>query len=517
MKKMKKISIMFIAMMMFVTMSIQKTYASDVTFEMDGLTYKIIDEMNVSVVDADKTKTSYDIPQTIVYHDVSYTVVSLGNRLFYEDEKTPAALTSITLPETITTIESGAFQNCQKLTSIRIPNKVKVIESKTFQDCIRLNDVELPNQLTSIKENAFQHCVSLDSLDIPESVKQIANNVFIDCTRLKSIVIPKNIEYLGASAFWYCDNLESITLPNKITKIENNVVKYTSSLSKILVITDTKDEVVNPQLIAALDNKTKKPQIYRGVTSIEAKQTTVDAKRNQTLDLDSYFDKTLEVYDENLQLSSAMDIPLEYQNVEYQLIGPHSDKTQISGNQINIGDDEATFIQIQANLNSHSDILTVNVPTIKITGIELIEKPKKTSYIEGEHFNPDGLIVKIHYNDGSYQIIAYDQDTKTDFSFSQQIPLKPTDNKIMIKYAGYSIELDIEVQTKDIIHVDTEEDKETNQTDSENKPQKEPVNTDTINKTLETGDRTMIFEFTLLMIVSGAIILIIMKKRRMEN
>lgn len=87
-----------------------------------------------------------------------------------------------------------------------------------------------------------------------------------------------------------------------------------------MVITDSKDEIMNPQILAAVNKITNPHQIYRGVTHVKANQNTIHANRGQTLDLDSYFDKTFQVYDENNQLSSAMTIPSNYQNVEYQLI-----------------------------------------------------------------------------------------------------------------------------------------------------------------------------------------------------
>lgn len=123
---MKKITIMVVAMMMLFTLTIHKTSAADETFEKDGLTYQMIGENNVSVISADKTRTSYNIPQTIEYNDVMYTVVSLGDHLFY-DNVNPAALVSITLPETITSIGTGAFQNCKQLKSVKIPDGVKII------------------------------------------------------------------------------------------------------------------------------------------------------------------------------------------------------------------------------------------------------------------------------------------------------------------------------------------------------------------------------------------------------
>lgn len=111
-------------------------------------------ENNVSVIGADKTRTSYNIPQTIEYNDVMYTVVSYESILFY-DNVNPAALVSITLPETITSIGTGAFQNCKQLKSVKIPDEVKIIENYTFQDCLRLENIQLSHQLTEIKFKCF--------------------------------------------------------------------------------------------------------------------------------------------------------------------------------------------------------------------------------------------------------------------------------------------------------------------------------------------------------------------------
>ena len=96
-------------------------------------------------------------------------------------------LTSITIPENITSIGRCAFSGCDGLTSITIPDSVTSIGSAAFENCSGLTSIVIPDSVTSIDHWAFQYCTGLTSATIGNSVKSISRYAFWDCASLKDI------------------------------------------------------------------------------------------------------------------------------------------------------------------------------------------------------------------------------------------------------------------------------------------------------------------------------------------
>jgi len=167
------------------------------------------------------------IPNTI--NEVS--VIAIGNRAFYQDQ-----LTSVTIPDNITTIERSAFSRNQ-LTSVTIGNNVTKIEAEAFYqnqltsvmipDNVttignsafaynRLTSVTIGNNVTSIGEYAFFDN-QLTSVTIPDSVTTIGDLAFTS-NRLTNVIIPDSVKTIGEMAFWG-NSLTNITISNSVTTI----------------------------------------------------------------------------------------------------------------------------------------------------------------------------------------------------------------------------------------------------------------------------------------------------------
>ena len=69
-------------------------------------------------------------------------------------------LTSVTIPDSVTTISTGAF-DCTGLTSVAIPDSVTTIGTGAFKSCTGLTSVTIPDSVTFIDWNAFSDCPSL--------------------------------------------------------------------------------------------------------------------------------------------------------------------------------------------------------------------------------------------------------------------------------------------------------------------------------------------------------------------
>ena len=94
-----------------------------------------------------------------------------------------------------------AFMACNKITSVTIPDSVTSIEEAAFYVCRHLTSVTISDSVTSIGANAFWDCRRLTSVIIPDSVTSIGRGAFEECSRLTSVIIPNSVTYIGDWAF----------------------------------------------------------------------------------------------------------------------------------------------------------------------------------------------------------------------------------------------------------------------------------------------------------------------------
>lgn len=118
---------------------------------------------------------------------------------------------SYSILSSATTIGDDAFGDCD-ITSVTIPNSVNTIEGWAFESCTGLTSVIIPSSVTTIQNGTFYNCTSLTSMEIPNSVDSIKYAAFEDCDSMKSIRIPSSVTYIGSWAFAFCDSMESITV-----------------------------------------------------------------------------------------------------------------------------------------------------------------------------------------------------------------------------------------------------------------------------------------------------------------
>ena len=157
------------------------------------------------------------------------SVTSIGNYAFYDC----SSLSSITIPNSVTSIGNGAFEYCSLLRSVTIGNSVTSIGSSAFEGCSALTSITIPNSVTSIGNGAFEYCSLLRSVTIGNSVTSIEDEVFYNCSSLTSITIPNSVTSIGNYAFYNCSALTSITIPESVTSIGSNAFSNCSSLTSV--------------------------------------------------------------------------------------------------------------------------------------------------------------------------------------------------------------------------------------------------------------------------------------------
>ena len=198
--------------------------------KIDGIYYNLDKEAKTAKV-APLNTQSYDniyaysgnviIPQSIISDGIEYSVVGIDHDAFFSCGN----LTSVTIPESVTSIGGNAFDGTAWLknqedgliyinnialtykgtipenTSIVIKEGTILIAHNAFQGCSGLTSVTIPSSVTSIGDYAFRNCSGLTSMTIPESVTSIGEGAFSDCSGLTSVTIPNSVTFIGNGAF----------------------------------------------------------------------------------------------------------------------------------------------------------------------------------------------------------------------------------------------------------------------------------------------------------------------------
>ena len=141
------------------------------------------------------------------------TVETIGHAAFER-----SAVTSVTIPDSVTAILDRAFANCYQLTNISIPNSVTSIGFSAFEHCTSLKSITLPSSLNSISEALFSGCSQLTTIHIPVSVTSIENDAFAGCSQLTTIHIPVSVTSIGNCAFAGCPSSMTVTYSGSKTQ-----------------------------------------------------------------------------------------------------------------------------------------------------------------------------------------------------------------------------------------------------------------------------------------------------------
>jgi len=277
----------------FLLMSSVSAWADD--FTIGNLKYTITDaekhEVSVGKISNDNNpEGDLVIPAEVENEGVKYAVSTIDEYAF----RGCRGLTSVTIPNTVTSIGYGAFRNCNKLTSViipnsvtgiggyafdgcyclveinveggntayssdngvlfnkgketlicypqgktetayTIPNSVTSIGSEAFYGCSGLTTVTIPNSVTSIGKEAFYGCSGLTLVDIPNSVTSIGYGAFSGCSGLTSVTIPNSVTSIGSEAFYGCSRLASVNIPDSVKRISENMFAGCRSLTEVAI------------------------------------------------------------------------------------------------------------------------------------------------------------------------------------------------------------------------------------------------------------------------------------------
>lgn len=178
---------------------------------------------------------------TLNFKNVNTNLTSFGGYSFMSSN-----VTSINLPNTVTTIKAQAFNgsqissitfnravnigatfqyqtgnsflNCSKLTSINLPSGSTLIGANNFKGCSLLETIVLPSNITTIDNSTFYDCVKLSSINL-DNITTLINMAFYNCKSLILTALPSSLTTIGEWAFRYCEKITVSTIPDGVTSI----------------------------------------------------------------------------------------------------------------------------------------------------------------------------------------------------------------------------------------------------------------------------------------------------------
>ena len=342
------------------------------------------------------------------------SVTSIGYGAFYEC----TSLANITIPSSVTSIGDYAFYNCTSLKSIEVSDNNEnyssvdgVLFNKDKSKLITYpaskadSEYAIPNSVTSIDYYAFENCTSLTSVTIPNSVTSIGDNAFENCTSLTSVTIPDSVTSTGACVFLSCKDLMSVTIPNSVTSIDYSAFRYCTSL-KDVYYTGSQSDWKKISIGPYNDCLTNATIHYNwGV------ETPLITNEDET---------SFTVYNSKALIDSANDVNLKLKSVNMNIAENSSQfdkekvvkKNDIKGKEIKFTKDDFRDYIIPAKVTSDSKYLKSNshniymtkdrkdgkpyVSSVYVQQLDEKNKPKK-AYVDAQY---DGatLIDGVNYN-----------------------------------------------------------------------------------------------------------------------
>lgn len=190
-----------------------------------GIVYEISEDGSYAMVtDYLSGITSIEIAQ--YYEDIPIKVIKAD--AFKDD-----VISSIIIPDGVTTIESGAFMDCTNLRSITLPDSVTTIGDDAFKGCTRLSELTLSCNVTTIGSGAFEGCTALKKITIPDGVEVIGGRAFYGCTSVARIEFGNTVTRIENSAFENCSALSRLDIPDSVVSIGDGAFRNCTQLQRL--------------------------------------------------------------------------------------------------------------------------------------------------------------------------------------------------------------------------------------------------------------------------------------------
>lgn len=241
----------------------------------DGICYKLLSYGNFVEVNCDDTQriSSYEgdivIPTTVTHNGQEYYVVGIGDYAFFGCGN----VTSVKMPETISSIGQYAFDGCKKLKEIHIPKGVSTLSRGAFSDCTALQEIRIPSSVVKIQAE-------------PADRGYTTYSCFYNCTNLKKVIFEdggtpitfyrpgfEKYDYSYEKIFYGCP-IEEVYFGREFTNSSKNFVNF-STLKKVEIGPCIKSlqygflSGTGVKKVVVPDNVTKMFGAFSGCTTLE--------------------------------------------------------------------------------------------------------------------------------------------------------------------------------------------------------------------------------------------------------
>ena len=175
------------------------------------------------------------ITSTLIFSAVAATILHIDGYIIKVEENGYTSLSGwegsgiLNVPNSlnnyyISEIENLAFSDNALITGLVLNNAMtlKRIGAMAFMGCTELSgEVVIPNRVTTIGMGAFQDCPKITECTLHSGSKSIPEQMFYNCTALETATINYGFQTIGKLAFGSCGNLESVTIPSTVSFIDN--------------------------------------------------------------------------------------------------------------------------------------------------------------------------------------------------------------------------------------------------------------------------------------------------------
>ncbi|MBQ6978640.1 MAG: leucine-rich repeat domain-containing protein [Paludibacteraceae bacterium] len=172
---------------------------------------------------------SINIPELVTFGNTAYTVTSIGEKAFLG-----TSLSSISMPNTITSIRNAAFYDHRGITELALPN-LQSVENEAFRYCVTLQRVIFPECLQQLGIIVFQRCLGLKEIQFPQSMTSIPPYTLYACTSLEHLDLPPALTNISHECFYACFSLKSISIPETVTSIGTLAFRGNIAMEKFFI------------------------------------------------------------------------------------------------------------------------------------------------------------------------------------------------------------------------------------------------------------------------------------------
>ncbi len=228
-----------------------------------------------------RTRYRMDFKARKTITGTDYTTTIIGKNLFANS----SSVKTITIPNTVKTVEYGAFSGMHGHKELIFPEGVETIENAVCFHSSMLEKVVLPSTLKYIGGQAFEQCPKIQEIILPDSVERISGSSFDRMTGLKSITLSKNLATIanyaitscpnlttvnfkegnytiGERAFQNCSALTEVNLPTTLTTINARAFEGCSSLSKVILNANSVVEIKSNSFPANVEKFYVRDELY---------------------------------------------------------------------------------------------------------------------------------------------------------------------------------------------------------------------------------------------------------------